>query len=221
MSTFAEKYKNESKKLPQFNLFEHKKMALEERDKTKLSIIERLENEIEKLLLIKKIREDKKLLNIYQKDVNNAMQEGSYNLIEMILSKEIELLEMGDFDAIDMLNRLKKKAEEKIKKLSEIALQMHQAKLVNSAITQELPDRIFSKPVEPYKPSIQYEGFHLEKTLGGEIIQALDPDLKNLVGNDIINSKPEQLSQRIINEIKDLKHGVVTPENNNSAVKNH
>ena len=221
MTTFAEKYNNESKKLPQFNLFEHKKMALEERDKAKLSIIERLENEIEKLLLIKKVREDKKLLNIYQKDINNAMQEGSYNLIEMILLKEIELLEMGDFDAIDMLNRLKKKAEEKIKKLSEIALQMHQAKLVNSAITQELPDRIFSKPVEPYKPSIQYEGFHLEKTLGGEIIQALDPELKNLVGNDIINSKPEQLSQRIINEIKDLKHGVVPPENNNSAVKNH
>ena len=221
MTTFAEKYNNESKKLPQFNLFEHKKMALEEQDKAKLSIIERLENEIEKLLLIKKVREDKKLLNIYQKDVNNAMQEGSYNLIEMILLKEIELLEMGDFDAIDMLNRLKKKAEEKIKKLSEIALQMHQAKLVNSAITQELPDRIFSKPVEPYKPSIQYEGFHLEKTLGGEIIQALDPELKNLVGNDIINSKPEQLSQRIINEIKDLKHGVVPPENNNSAVKNH
>ena len=221
MTTFAEKYNNESKKLPQFNLFEHKKMALEERDKDKLSIIERLENEIEKLLLIKKVREDKKLLNIYQKDINNAMQEGSYNLIEMILLKEIELLEMGDFDAIDMLNRLKKKAEEKIKKLSEIALQMHQAKLVNSAITQELPDRIFSKPVEPYKPSIQYEGFHLEKTLGGEIIQALDPELKNLVGNDIINSKPEQLSQRIINEIKDLKHGVVPPENNNSAVKNH
>ncbi len=221
MSTFAEKYKNESKKLPQFNLFEHKKMALEEQDKAKLSIIERLENEIEKLLLIKKVREDKKLLNIYQKDINNVMQEGSYNLIEMILLKEIELLEMGDFDAIDMLNRLKKKAEEKIKKLSEIALQMHQAKLVNSAITQELPDRIFSKPVEPYKPSIQYEGFHLEKTLGGEIIQALDPDLKNLVGNDIINSKPEQLSQRIINEIKDLKHGVAPPENNNSAVKNH
>ena len=221
MSTFAEKYKNESKKLPQFNLFEHKKMALEERDKTKLSIIERLENEIEKLLLIKKVREDKKLLNIYQKDINNAMQEGSYNLIEMILSKEIELLEMGDFDAIDMLNRLKKKAEEKIKKLSEIALQIHQAQLVKTASIQELPDRIFSKPVEPYKPSIQYEGFHLEKTLGGEIIQALDPDLKNLVGNDIINSKPEQLSQRIINEIKDLKHGVAPPENNNSAVKNH
>jgi len=221
MSTFAEKYNNESKKLPQFNLFEHKKMALEERDKTKLSIIERLENEIEKLLLIKKVREDKKLLNIYQKDINNAIQEGSYNLIEMILSKEIELLEIGDFEAIDMLSKIKKKAEEKIKKLSEIALQMHQTQLVNSAIIQQIPDRNFSKPVEPYKPSIQYEGFHLEKTLGGEIIQALDPDLKNLVGNDIINSKPEQLSQRIINEIKDLKHGVTPPENNNSMAKNH
>jgi hypothetical protein len=221
MSTFTEKYSKESKKLPQFNLFEHKKKALEERDKTKLSIIERLENEIEKLLLIKKVREDKKLLNIYQKDINNAMQEGSYNLIEMILSKEIELLEIGDFEAIDMLSKIKKKAEEKIKKLSEIALQMHQVQLVNSAIIQQIPDRNFSKPVEPYKPSIQYEGFHLEKTLGGEIIQALDPDLKNLVGNDIINSKPEQLSQRIINEIKDLKHGVMPPENNNSMAKNH
>lgn len=220
MSTFAEKYKNESKKLPQFNLFEHKKMALEEQDKVKLSIIERLENEIEKLLLIKKIREDQKLLKIYQKDVNNAMQEGSYNLIEMILLKEIELLEIGDFDAIDMLSRLKKKAEEKIKKLSEIALQLHQSKLVNSAPIPQLQDRIYSKPVEPYKPSIQYEGFHLEKTLGGEIIQILDPELKHLVGNDIINSKPEQLSQKIINEIKDLKHGVVLPENNNSIVKN-
>jgi len=149
------------------------------------------------------------------------MQEGSYNLIEMILSKEIELLEIGDFEAIDMLSKIKKKAEEKIKKLSEIALQMHQVQLVNSAIIQQIPDRNFSKPVEPYKPSIQYEGFHLEKTLGGEIIQALDPELKNLVGNDIINSKPEQLSQRIINEIKDLKHGVMPPENNNSMAKNH
>jgi hypothetical protein len=221
MSTFTEKYSKESKNSPQFNLSEHKKKALEELDKVKLSIIERLENEIEKLLLIKKVREDKKLLNIYQKDINNAMQEGSYNLIEMILSKEIELLEIGDFEAIDMLSKIKKKAEEKIKKLSEIALQMHQTQLVNSAIIQQIPDRIFSKPVEPYKPSIQYEGFHLEKTLGGEIIQALDPDLKNLVGNDIINSKPEQLSQRIINEIKDLKHGVTPPENNNSMAKNH
>lgn len=222
MSTFTEKYSKESKKIPQFNLFEHKKMALEERDKTKLSIIERLENEIEKLLLIKKVREDKKLLNIYQKDINNAMQEGSYNLIEMILLKEIELLEIGDFEAIDMLNKLTKKAEEKINKLSQIALQMHQAQSnIISAPIQQIPDRIFSKPVEPYKPSIQYEGFHLEKTLGGEIIQALDPELKHLVGNDIINSKPEQLSQKIINEIRDLKHGLTPPENNNSMAKNH
>ena len=220
MTTFTEKYSKESKDSPQFNLSQHKKMALEEQDKVKLSIIERLENEIEKLLLIKKIREDQKLLKIYKKDINNVMQEGSYNLIEMILLKEIELLEIGDFDAIDMLSRLKKKAEEKVKKLSEIALQMHQAQLVNSAPIQQIPDRIYAKPVESYKPTIQYEGYHLEKTLGGEIIQALDPELKHLVGNDIINSKPEQLSQKIINEIKDMKHGLMPPENNNSMAKN-
>jgi hypothetical protein len=218
MSTFTEKYSKESKNKPQFNLSQHKKKALEEKDKVKLSIIERLENEIEKLLLIKKIREDQKLLKIYQKDINNAMQEGSYNLIEMILLKEIELLEIGDFDAIDMLSKIKKKADEKINKLSEIALQMHQAQLVNNAPIQQIPDRIYSKPAEPYKPTIQYEGYHLEKTLGGEIIQALDPELKNLVGNDIINSKPEQLSQKIINEIKDMKHGLMPSENNNSSV---
>ena len=218
MSTYIEKYSKESKNSPQFNLCQHKKMALEEQDKLKLSIIERLENEIEKLLLIKKIREDQKLLKIYQKDINNVMQEGSYNLIEMILLKEIELLEIGDFEAIEMLNNLKKKADAKIKKLSEIALQIHQAKQVNSLSSKEIPNRIYSKPAESYKPSIQYEGFHLEKTLGGEIIQTLDPELKHLVGNDIINSKPEQLSQKIINEIKDLKHGLMSSENDNSSV---
>ena len=71
MTTFTEKYSKESKNSPQFNLSQHKKMALEELDKVKLSIIERLENEIEKLLLIKKIREDQKLLNIYKKDVKH------------------------------------------------------------------------------------------------------------------------------------------------------
>ena len=219
MSTFTEKYSKESKNSPQFNLCQHKKMALEEQDKLKLSIIERLENEIEKLLLIKKVREDQKLLNIYKKDINNVMQEGSYNLIEMILLKEIELLAIGDYDAIDMLNKLKKKAEEKINKLLQIALQMHQAQSnIISAPIQPPQARIYSKPVESYKPTIQYEGYHLEKTLGGEIIQTLDPELKNLVGNDIINSKPEQLSQKIINEKKDLKHGLMPSENNNSSV---
>jgi len=218
MSNFIKKYSKESKNNPQFNLCQHRKIALEEQDTIKLAIIERLENEIEKLLLIKKIREDQELLKIYQKDINNAMQEGSYNLIEMILLKEIELLEIGDFEAIDMLNKLKKKADEKINKLSEIALQMHQTQLVNNAPIQQIPNRIYSKPAEPYKPTIQYEGYHLEKTLGGEIIQTLDPELKNLVGNDIINSKPEQLSQKIINEIKDLKHGLMPSENNNSSV---
>jgi hypothetical protein len=51
------------------------------------------------------------------------MQDGSYNLIEMILLKEIELLEIGDFEAIDMLNKIKKKAQEKINKLLQISLQ--------------------------------------------------------------------------------------------------
>ena len=74
---------------PKLNLSEHKKKALEEHDEEKLSIIERLEKEIEKLFVIKKIKEDQKLLNIYRKDINKAMQEGSYNLIEMILLKEI------------------------------------------------------------------------------------------------------------------------------------
>jgi len=208
---------------PQYNLSEHKKRALEDNDKQKLSIIERLENEIEKLLIIKKVREDQKLFNIYRRDINNAMQEGSFNLIQMILLKEIELLEMGDFEAIDMLNKLKLKAEEKIKKLSEIALNDHenQVKFVQSPPS---PKPIFtSKSDQSYKPFTKYEGFHLEKTLGGEFIQTLDADLKHLVGNDIINSKPEQLSQNIIDEIKNIRQGNVdlAPENNTPAVNSN
>jgi hypothetical protein len=68
----------------------------------------------------------------------------------------------------------------------------------------------------------QYECFHLEKTLGGELIQTLDADIKNLVGNDIVNSKPEQLSQNIIAEIKNIRQGNVelNPENNISTENN-
>ena len=208
-----------SQKNPQFNLSEHKKKAIEDHDKEKLAIIERLENEIEKLLIIKQIREDQKLLNIYQKDINNAMQEGSYNLIEMILLKEIELLKIGDLDAIEMLDKLKKKAQEKIKKLSEIALQIHQNQL---KISQETPLSLtpiyYSRPQESYKAFTKYEGFHLEKTMGGEFIQTLDADIKNLVGSEIVNSKPEQLSQNIISEIKNIRKGnfeTTSNENNN------
>lgn len=221
MSKYINKKSNNN---PQFNLSEHKKKALEEHDKEKLTIIERLEIEIEKLLIIKKIREDQKLLNIYQRDINNVMQEGSYNLIEMILLKEIELLEIGDFEAISMLNDLKRKADEKIKKLSEMALQMHenQAKV---ALNQQFQDPVFySKPVETYTAYTKYEGFHLEKTMGGDYIQTLDADIKNLVGSDIVNSKPEQLSQNIIAEIKNIKHGtnseVVLEDNNAVNVNN-
>ena len=192
---------------PQFNLSEHKKKALENHDKEKLAIIERLENEIEKLLIIQQVREDQKLLNIYRNDINNAMQEGTYNLIEMILLKEIELLMIGDFEAIEMLDKLKKKAQEKITKLSEIALQLHQNQVKFLQIPPSPRPVFTSKPVESYKPFTKYEGFHLEKTLGGEFIQTLDADLKNLVGNDIINSKPEQLSQNIIAEIKNIRQG--------------
>ena len=214
--------KKKSQNNPQFNLSEHKKKALEDHDKEKLSIIEKLEKEIEKLLIIKQIRADQKLLNIYKKDINNVMQEGSYNLIEMILLKEIELLEAGDLEAILMLNKLKEKAQEKINKLSEIAFQTHQNQ-IKFVEREPSPKPVFiSKPAQSYKPMTQYEGFHLEKTLGGEFIQTLDADIKNLVGSDIVNSKPEQLSQNIIAEIKNIRQGNVelTPDNNISTESN-
>ena len=216
----SNKYSKESKNNPQFNLCEHKKKALEEGDKEKLTIIERLETEIEKLLIIKKIREDQKLLNLYKRDINNAMQEGSYNLIETILLKEIELLEAGDFEAINMLDKLKNKAQNKINELIKISIKMYeiQSNIVNIP-TSPAPSRISSKPAESYKPYTKYEGFHLEKTLGGEFIQTLDADIKNLVGSEVVNSKPEDLSKKIIDEIRDIKQGNDKPlENDNSSV---
>jgi hypothetical protein len=58
--------------------------------------------------------------------------------------------------------------------------------------------------------------------MGGEFIQTLDADIKNLVGSDIVNSKPEQLSQNIIAEIKNIRQGNVelNPENNISTENN-
>ncbi len=220
MTNNLKKYNpKESKNNPQFNLVEHKKKAIEDGDKQKLATIERLENEIEKLLIIQQIRENEKLLNIYRNDINNVMQEGSYNLIEMILLKEIELLSIGDFEAIEMLDKLKKKAQEKIKKLSEITLQIHQNQL---KISQETPLSLtpiyYSKPQESYKAFTKYEGFHLEKTMGGEFIQTLDADIKNLVGSEIVNSKPEQLSQNIISEIKNIRKGNFETSNENNNI---
>ena len=153
MSEFS---KRKSQNNPQFNLSEHKKKALEDHDKEKLAIIERLENEIEKLMIIQKIREDQKLLNIYQKDINNVMQEGSYNLIEMILLKEIELLSFGDFEAIEMLNKLKNKAQEKIDKLSEIAMQMHQNQIKFVQMPPSPRPVFTSKPAESYQALTKY-----------------------------------------------------------------
>jgi DNA polymerase III delta subunit len=128
--------------------------------------LQRIENEIEKLLIIKQIKADQKLLNTYKNDINNVMREGSYNLIEMILLKEIELLEFGDLEAILMLNKLKQKAQEKINKLSEIALQIHQNQ-IKFFEREPSPRPVFiSKPAQSYKPMTQYEGFHLEKTMG-------------------------------------------------------
>jgi len=201
----------------QLNLYQQKKKAFDENDKEKLVIIERLEIEIEKLLIIQQVRENQKLLNLYRDDINNIMQEGTYNLIEMILLKEIELLSIGDFEAIEMLNKLKKNAQDKIKKLSEIAIKNHQnhTKFDNS---NSSPKPIYSSnPEKSYKPITLYEGFHLEKTLGGEFIQALDADIKNLVGNEILNSKPEQLSKNIIDEIRNIRQGGVDL---NDEVKN-
>jgi len=219
MSKFSNK---KSENLPKFNLCQHKKMALDNNDKEKLAIVERLENEIEKLLIIYQVREDQKLLNIYRNDINNVMQEGTYNLIEMILLKEIELLMIGDYEAIEMLDKLKKKAQEKITKLTEIALQLYQNQIKFVQMPPSPRPVFSSKPAEYYKPFTNYEGFHLEKTLGGEYIQTLDADLKNLVGNDIINSKPEQLSQNIIAEIKNIRQGNVdlNPDNSYSSLSN-
>jgi hypothetical protein len=220
MTNNLKKYnKKESKNNPQFNLAEHKKKALEDGDKQKLVTIERLENEIEKLLIIQQIRENEKLLNIYRNDINNAMQEGSYNLIEMILLKEIELLSIGDFEAIEMLDKLKKKAQEKIKKLSEIALQIHQNQLkISQETSSSLAPMFYSRPAESYETFTKYEGFHLEKTMGGEFIQTLDADIKNLVGSEIVNSKPEQLSQNIISEIKNIRKGNFETLNENNNI---
>ena len=75
----------------------------------------------------------------------------------------------------------------------------------------------YSRPDESYKTFTKYEGFHLEKTMGGEFIQTLDADIKNLVGSEVVNSKPEQLSQNIISEIKNIRKGnfETSTENNN------
>ena len=101
------------------NLNQSLQEALKANDQKKIELINRLQIEIEKLLLIREIHKNKKLLDVFKNDVMAVEQEGSYHLIEMILSKEIELLACGDLDAIEMLEKLKIDTEEHLKSQSQ------------------------------------------------------------------------------------------------------
>ncbi|MFM7557494.1 MAG: hypothetical protein ACKO46_02850, partial [Alphaproteobacteria bacterium] len=99
------------------NISKQKKIAIKDQNLEKINLIQRLESEIEKLFVIKKIREDAKLLKVFQDDVDKVVKDSHFHLIEMILMKEIELLMLGDLDAIGMLEGLKKSAQKKIDNL--------------------------------------------------------------------------------------------------------
>ena len=204
------------------NLSQQMKIAVKEQDLEKINLIQRIENEIEKLFVIKKIYEDSKLLGLFKDDVNRVVKDSHFHLIEMILLKEIELLMLGDLEAIEMLEGLKKRAQKKIDDLNKIALKVHQKALQN--LEKEAPKVVKPKYAtqtnNTYKPLINYDGFHVERTLGGEYIQVLDADLKNLVGQDILNSKPEQLSNEILQELKDFRRGAFDLEGDNSQSSN-
>ena len=204
------------------NLSQQMKIAVKEQDLEKINLIQRIENEIEKLFVIKKIYEDSKLLGLFKDDVNRVVKDSHFHLIEMILLKEIELLMLGDLEAIEMLEGLKKRAQKKIDDLNKIALKVHQKALQN--LEKEAPKVVKPKYAtqtnNTYKPLINYDGFHVERTLGGEYIQVLDADLKNLVGQDILNSKPEQLSNEILQELKDFRRGAIDLKNDNSQSSN-
>lgn len=204
------------------NLSQQMKIAVKEQDLEKINLIQRIENEIEKLFVIKKIYEDSKLLGLFKDDVNRVVKDSHFHLIEMILLKEIELLMLGDLEAIEMVEGLKKRAQKKIDDLNKIALKVHQNALQN--LEKEAPKVVKPKYAtqtnNAYKPLINYDGFHVERTLGGEYIQVLDADLKNLVGQDILNSKPEQLSNEILQELKDFRRGAFDLEGDNSQSSN-
>lgn len=204
------------------NLSQQMKIAVKEQDLEKINLIQRIENEIEKLFVIKKIYEDSKLLGLFKDDVNRVVKDSHFHLIEMILLKEIELLMLGDLEAIEMVEGLKKRAQKKIDDLNKIALKVHQNALQN--LEKEAPKVVKPKYAtqtnNTYKPLINYDGFHVERTLGGEYIQVLDADLKNLVGQDILNFKPEQLSNEILQELKDFRRGAIDLKNDNSQSSN-
>ena len=157
------------------NLSQQMKIAVKEQDLEKINLIQRIENEIEKLFVIKKIYEDSKLLGLFKDDVNRVVKDSHFHLIEMILLKEIELLMLGDLEAIEMLEGLKKRAQKKIDDLNKIALKVHQKALQN--LEKEAPKVVKPKYAtqtnNTYKPLINYDGFHVERTLGGEYIQVL------------------------------------------------
>lgn len=201
------------------NLSMQKKIAVKEGDLHKLNLIERLENEIQKLFVIKKIREDSKLLGIFKNDIDKVINDSHFHLIEMILMKEIELLMLGDLDAIEMLEGLKKSAQKKIDELNKLALKIHQnsLKVSEKDVSKVFKPKYATQTKNSYKPFTNYDGFHLERTMGGEYIQVLDADLKNLVGQDILNSRPEQLSNEILQEIKDFRRGAIEMETDNST----
>lgn len=194
------------------NLFAKLKDAETRNDKRTVDIILHLFDEIEKLILLKEIHNNSELLKIYSNDVLNVEKEGSYHLIETILLKEIKMLELGDFEAINALNKIKIKAQEKLKNLQVLAMKMQQQEMIKNSPTPVYAVNQVQKQ-QQYKPITQYEGFHLEKTLGGSYIQVLDPDIKNLVTTDIVNSKPQELSQMIIQEIRDIKRNNVVEDN--------
>jgi len=192
------------------NLAQHLQNAIDEKDQVKIDLIKNLEKEIEKFFVLKSVSENKELSDFFKDDVANVTKDGSFNIIKMILIKEIELLEIGDFQAIEMLNKIKNKAQSKIIELNKIAINFHeQQKLNNNSKFAFYPviEKSVAKPKIEYKTLIPIEGFHIEKTLGGEYIQALDADIKNLVGSEIINSKPEELSKAVIDQIKNIRQG--------------
>jgi len=201
------------------NISKQKKIAIKDQDFEKINLIQRLESEIEKLFVIKKIREDAKLLKVFQDDVDKVVKDSHFHLIEMILMKEIELLMLGDLDAIGMLEGLKKSAQKKIDNLNKLAIEIHQNSI--KTLKNDLPNFIIPKyatqTFNSYKPLTNYDGFHLERTMGGDYIQVLDADLKNLVGQDILNSKPENLSNEILQEIKDFRRGAIAIQTDNSS----
>jgi len=201
------------------NISKQKKIAIKDQNLEKINLIQRLESEIEKLFVIKKIREDAKLLKVFQDDVDKVVKDSHFHLIEMILMKEIELLMLGDLDAIGMLEGLKKSAQKKIDNLNKLAIEIHQNSI--KTLKNDLPNFIIPKyatqTFNSYKPLTNYDGFHLERTMGGDYIQVLDADLKNLVGQDILNSKPENLSNEILQEIKDFRRGAIAIQTDNSS----